>query len=79
MTKISQNGEPDVNYKVALALANWRAVTPLSRAVEFWNFDFEFGDEPADTGLKDNFQVLLKFRLVWHLKLKIISLKTIII
>lgn len=39
---------------MGLALSNWKAVTPIEKAVEFFNFDFEFADEPIDTGLKDN-------------------------
>ena len=43
-----------MNFKVALALSDWRAMTPVEKAVEYFNFDFEFADEPLDTGLKDN-------------------------
>jgi len=52
--KKKQRGEPDVNFRVALRLGDWRPVTPVERAVEFFNFDFEFSDEPSDTGLMDN-------------------------
>jgi len=49
--------EPDINFRVALALQDWRPLTPIERAVEFFDFDFEFGDEPSDTGLKSNYEV----------------------
>jgi len=52
-----ENGEPDVNYRVALMLADWRPVTPVQSAAEFYDFDFEFSDEPSDTGLMDNYEV----------------------
>jgi hypothetical protein len=32
-------------------------MTPVEKAVEYFNFDFEFADEPQDTGLKDNIKV----------------------
>jgi len=51
------NNEPDVNFRVALALQDWRPVTPVERAVEFFNFDFEFADEPSDSGLINNFKI----------------------
>ncbi len=43
--------------KVGLALSQWRALTPIEKAVEFFSFDFEFADDPSDTGLKDNIKV----------------------
>ena len=49
--------EPDINYRAALRLVDWRPKTPIQRASEYWNFDFEFGDEPEDTGLKNNAKV----------------------
>jgi len=52
--------EPDVNFRVALALQDWRPITPVEQAVEYFNFDFEFGDEPSDTGLTDNFKIFAK-------------------
>merc|ERR1712130_21462 len=44
--------------RVGLALSNWRPKTPLEKALEFFFFDFTFGDEPADTSLKQNGHVL---------------------
>ena len=32
-------------------------VQPVQKAVEFWDFDFEFADEPSDTSLKNNYKV----------------------
>jgi hypothetical protein len=32
--------------------------------VEYFNFDFEFADEPQDTGLKDNIKVWLWMHLI---------------
>eukprot|EP00092_Neocalanus_flemingeri_P015289 GFUD01016527.1.p1 GENE.GFUD01016527.1~~GFUD01016527.1.p1 ORF type:complete len:554 (+),score=141.96 GFUD01016527.1:120-1781(+) len=49
-----RNNEPDINYRVALALGDWRPVTPIEKAIEFYDFDYGFGDEPSDTGLKNN-------------------------
>ena len=48
---------PDVNFRVGLALADWRPRTPQEKALEFFNFDFEFGDEPADASLVGNYEV----------------------
>lgn len=42
---------------MALALSDWKALTPVEKAVEYFNFDFEFADEPEDTGFKDNIKV----------------------
>ncbi|XP_023344218.1 polyamine oxidase isoform X2 [Eurytemora carolleeae] len=53
-----QYGEPDVNFRVGLSMASWRPLTPVERAVEFFSFDFEFGEEPEETGLRSNYQVL---------------------
>ena len=47
-----------MNYRVALMLADWRPVTPVQSAAEFYDFDFEFSDEPSDTGLMDNYEVI---------------------
>jgi len=52
-----EKGEPDVNFRVALALQDWRPLTPIERAAEFFDFDFEFGDDPSSTGLKSNYEV----------------------
>ena len=38
-------------------MASWRPLTPVERAVEFFSFDFEFGEEPEETGLRSNYQV----------------------
>ena len=53
------NNEPDINFRAALALADWRPRLPLMRAAEYFDFDFEFGDEPEDSGLKSNAKVKL--------------------
>ena len=46
--------EPDINYRAALSMHDWRPKLPLEKAVEIFDFDFEFADEPEDTGLKSN-------------------------
>jgi len=51
------NNEPDINFRAALALADWRPRLPLMRAAEYFDFDFEFGDEPEDSGLKSNAKI----------------------
>ena len=33
---------------------HWRSKHPIEKAAEFYCFDFEFADEPEDTGLKNN-------------------------
>ena len=50
--------EPDINFRAALALADWRPTHPLERAAEYFEFDFEFGDEPEDTSIKSNAKVV---------------------
>ena len=52
-----QAGEPDINFRAALALADWRPTHPLEKAAEYFEFDFEFGDEPEDTSIKSNAKV----------------------
>ena len=42
--------EPDINFRAALALADWRPTHPLEKAAEYFEFDFEFGDEPEEEG-----------------------------
>ena len=32
-------------------------MTPIEKALEFFHFDFEFGDEPSDTSLYANYEV----------------------
>ena len=54
--KLEKN-EPDINFRSALALADWRPRHALEKAAEWFDFDFEFGDEPEDTSLKCNFEV----------------------
>ena len=49
--------EPDINYRAAFALLDWRPKHPIEKAAEFYYFDFEFADEPEDTGLKNNAHV----------------------
>ena len=49
--------EPDINFRAALALADWRPTHPLEKAAEYFEFDFEFGDEPEDTSIKSNAKV----------------------
>merc|ERR1712142_1131678 len=49
--------EPDINYRAALRLLDWRPKNPIQHASEYFCFDFEFGDEPEDTGLKNNAEV----------------------
>ena len=36
-----------------------RPKTPVEKALEFFHFDFEFADEPADTSLKQNYDVFI--------------------
>ena len=50
--------EPDINFRAAFALSGWRPIHPLEKAAEYFEFDFEFGDEPEDSGLKANAKVL---------------------
>ena len=50
--------EPDINFRAALALADWRPTHPLEKAAEYFEFDFEFGDEPEDTSIKSNAKVV---------------------
>eukprot|EP00091_Calanus_sinicus_P003143 TRINITY_DN13300_c0_g1_i1.p1 TRINITY_DN13300_c0_g1~~TRINITY_DN13300_c0_g1_i1.p1 ORF type:complete len:236 (-),score=46.90 TRINITY_DN13300_c0_g1_i1:622-1329(-) len=54
MEKKIEKKEPDINYRAALKLLDWRPKHPLEKAAEYYYMDFEFGDEPADTGLKNN-------------------------
>ena len=51
--KIERN-EPDLNFRAAFALQDWRPRHPVQKAVEYYEFDFEFGVEPEDTGVKNN-------------------------
>ena len=53
-----ERNEPDINFRSALALADWRPTHALEKAAEWFDFDFEFGDEPEDTSLKSNFKVV---------------------
>ena len=46
--------EPDINFRAALRLSDWHPRTPIQKASEYWFFDFEYGDEPEDTGVKNN-------------------------
>ena len=57
MEKKIEKKEPDINFRAGLTLLDWRPKHPLERAAEFYDFDFEFGDEPEDTGLKNNAKV----------------------
>ena len=54
--KVERN-EPDINFRSALRLADWRPTHALEKAAEWFDFDFEFGDEPEDPSLKSNFKV----------------------
>ena len=54
-----RDGEPDINFRAALALADWRPTHPLEKAAEYFEFDFEFGDEPEDTSIKSNAKVTI--------------------
>ena len=56
--------EPDINFRAALTLADWRPTHPLEKAAEYFEFDFEFGDEPEDTGIKSNAKVLLNVHIL---------------
>ena len=60
-----QAGEPDINFRAALALADWRPTHPLEKAAEYFEFDFEFGDEPEDTSIKSNakVEILIMFEI----------------
>ena len=55
-----EKNEPDINFRAALALADWRPTHPLEKAAEYFDFDFEFGDEPEDTSAKSNAKVILQ-------------------
>ena len=52
-----EGNEPDISFRAALALADWRPTHPLEKAAEYFEFDFEFGDEPENTGIKSNAKV----------------------
>ena len=52
-----ERNEPDINFRAALALSGWRPIHPLEKAAEYFDFDFEFGDEPEDSSLKSNYKV----------------------
>jgi len=52
-----KGNEPDISFRAALALADWRPTHPLEKAAEYFEFDFEFGDEPENTGIKSNAKV----------------------
>ena len=52
-----ENAEPDLQLSAALAMAGWRAVSPLERAVEFWDYDMEYGVQPQHIGIKWNSKV----------------------
>ena len=52
-----KRNDPAVNFRAALALADWRPTHPLEKAAEYFEFDFEFGDEPEDTGIRSNAKV----------------------
>ena len=54
----TEMNEPDINFRAAFALSGWRPIHPLEKAAEYFEFDFEFGDEPEDSGLKANAKVL---------------------
>lgn len=54
-----KGNEPDISFRAALALADWRPTHPLEKAAEYFEFDFEFGDEPENTGIKSNAKVQL--------------------
>ena len=52
-----ENAEPDLSLKAGLAMAGWRPDTPLDRAVEYWEFDMEYGVNPQHIGIKWNSKV----------------------
>ena len=52
-----ENQEPDLSVRAALAMAGWRAVSPLERAAEYWSYDMEYGVTPQHIGIKWNSKV----------------------
>jgi polyamine oxidase len=46
--RVSQ-GLIDQNVKTGLTLNNWTARTPAEKAVEWWEFDWEYGQPPAQS------------------------------
>ena len=59
--------EPDINFRAALAISGWRPKHPLEKAAEYFDFDFEFGDEPEDSGLKSNSKVWKEETIFFYL------------
>lgn len=46
--------QPDINFRAGFSINNWRPSTPLENAVEYFDFDFELGDTPSQSSLKNN-------------------------
>ncbi|KAI9497881.1 hypothetical protein BDB00DRAFT_969480 [Zychaea mexicana] len=46
-----ENGQVDISARVGLDLAGWYPLTPLERAVEYYNFDWEYGENPEVSSL----------------------------
>ncbi|KAI7853467.1 amine oxidase [Circinella umbellata] len=46
-----QNGQVDISSRVGLDLAGWYPMTPLDEAIEYYNFDWEYGENPEVSSL----------------------------
>ena len=46
-----ENGQVDISSRVGLDLAGWYPMTPLDDAVEYYSFDWEYGENPEVSSL----------------------------
>ena len=53
MERKVEGKEPDINYRAAFALLDWKPTHPIEKAMEYYEFDFEFADEPEITSLEN--------------------------
>ncbi|KAI8520756.1 hypothetical protein Bbelb_005100 [Branchiostoma belcheri] len=51
--KIRENKLPDVSMRVALKLGGWKPKTPVEKAIEYFDYEFEYADPPEVTSLNN--------------------------
>ncbi|XP_019639173.1 PREDICTED: polyamine oxidase-like [Branchiostoma belcheri] len=51
--KIRENKLPDVSMRVALKLGGWKPKTPIEKAIEYFDYEFEYADPPEVTSLNN--------------------------
>lgn len=48
---------PDMSFEAGFRMCGWSANSPINSTLEWFSFDFEFGDVPGATGLKNGIPV----------------------